>query len=139
MLRKILVGLDGSKGSFKALEEALLLASLAGKEVHTVSVEEIPRFPGTIDEIIEEKEAADTRFGLAISKAQKTAEEKGVKIEAHVLVGHEVKTIVEFVKEKGYDLLVIGFMEHSPVYDRIMGGTCQSLVHLAPCAVLVVR
>ncbi len=139
MLRKILVGLDGSKGSFKALEEALLLSSLAGTEIHTVSVEEIPRFPGTIDEVIEVKEAADTRFGLAIAKAQETTEERGVKIEAHVLVGHEVKSIVEFVKERGYDLLVIGFMGHSAVYDRIMGGTCQSLVRLAPCAVLVVK
>ncbi len=139
MLRKILVGLDGSKGSFKALEESLLLASLVGTEVHTVSVEELPRFPGTIDEVVEEKETADARFELAISKAKRMADEQGVNLKAHVLVGHEVKTIVEFIKERGYELLVIGFMGHSAVYDRVMGGTCQSLVRLAPCAVLVVK
>jgi len=139
MLKKIVVGLDGSKGSFRALEEGLLLASLAGTELHTISVEEVPRFPGTIGEVVEEKETADTRFGVAISKAQKIAEERGVKIEAHVLVGHEVRTIVEFVKEREYDLLVIGFMGHSALYDRVMGGTCQALVRLAQCAVLVVK
>ncbi len=139
MLRKILVGLDGSKGSFKALEESLLLASLVGTEVHTVSVEELPRFPGTIVEVVEEKETADARFELAISKAKRMADEQGVNLKAHVLVGHEVKTIVEFIKERGYELLVIGFMGHSAVYDRVMGGTCQSLVRLAPCAVLVVK
>ena len=139
MLKKIVVGLDGSKGSFKALEEGVLLASLAGAELHTISVEEVPRFPGTIGEVVEEKEAADTRFGLAISHAQKMAEESGVNLKAHVLVGHEVKTIVEFVKEREYDLLVIGFMGHSALYDRVMGGTCQALVRLAPCAVLVVK
>lgn len=139
MLKKIIVGLDGSKGSFRAVEEGVLLSSLAGTELHTISVEEVPRFPGTIDEVVEEKEAADTRFGLAISQAQKMAEERGVNLKAHVLVGHEVKTIVEFVKEREYDLLVIGFMGHSALYDRVMGGTCQALVRLAPCSVLVVK
>jgi len=46
---------------------------------------------------------------------------------------------VEFIKQNGFDLLVIGFMGHSAVYDRVMGSTCQSLVRLAPCAVLVVK
>jgi nucleotide-binding universal stress UspA family protein len=139
MLKKILVGLDGSKGSFKALEESLLLASLAGTEIHAISVEEIPRYPGTIDEVIEEKETADTRFGIAISQAQKMADERGLKLKAHVVVGHEVKTIVEFAKANDFDMLAIGFMGHSALYDRVMGGTCQALVRLAPCTVLVVK
>lgn len=139
MLTKILVGLDGSKGSFKALEEGLLLATLAGVELHTISVEEVPRFPGTIGEVIEEKEAQDTRFGAAIAQARKMAEDRGVKLRPHVVIGHEVKTIVEFVSEGGYDLLAIGFMGHSALYERVMGGTCQSLVRLVPCTVLVVK
>jgi nucleotide-binding universal stress UspA family protein len=139
MFKKMLVGLDGSKHSFKALEEALILASLAGTEVHTISVEEVPRFPGTIGEVVEETEAADTRFGLAISKAENMAKERGVQLTTHVIAGHEVKTIVEFVKENSCDMLVIGFMGHSAIYARVMGGTCQNLVRLAPCTVLVVK
>jgi nucleotide-binding universal stress UspA family protein len=139
MLRKIIVGLDGSKGSFKALEEGLHLAALANTELHTISVEEMPRFPGTIDEVVEEKDAQDTRFGTAIRQAQGMAEEQGVKLCPHVVIGHEVKTIVDFIKENGHDLLILGFMGHSAVYDRIMGGTCQNLLRLAPCAVLVVK
>jgi nucleotide-binding universal stress UspA family protein len=139
MLKKILVGLDGSKGSFKAFEEALVLASLANAELHTISVEEVPRFPGTIGEVVEEKEAADTRFGVAIAQAEKIAHDRGVTLVPHVIVGHEVKTIVELVTDGGYDLLAIGFMGHSALYERVMGGTCQSLVRLVPCTVLVVK
>jgi nucleotide-binding universal stress UspA family protein len=139
MMKKILVGLDGSEGSFKALEEGILLASLTGVELHTISVAEVPRFPGTIDEVVEVKEAEGTRFAAAISQAQEIAESKDVKLKSHVLAGHEVKTIVEFLEEKEYDLLIIGFMGHSAIYNRIMGGTCQALVRLAPCAVLVVK
>jgi nucleotide-binding universal stress UspA family protein len=139
MFKKMLVGLDGSKHSFKALEKALNLASLAGTEVHTISVEEVPRFPGTIGEVVEEKESADTKFGLAVSKAERRANERGVRLIAHVIAGHEVKTIVEFVKENAFDMLVIGFMGHSAIYARVMGGTCQNLVRLAPCTVMVVK
>jgi nucleotide-binding universal stress UspA family protein len=139
MLKKILVALDGSKGSFKALEEGLFLARLANTELHTISVEEVPRFPGTIDEVVEEKDAQDTKFGVAIAQAQKMAEDRGVKLCPHVLIGHEVRTIVEFVTENEYDMLIVGFMGHSAIYDRIMGGTCQNLVRLAPCTVLVAK
>lgn len=60
-------------------------------------------------------------------------------ITPHVIVGHEVKTVVEFVKRQQFDLLVVGSLGHSALYDRIMGGTCQRLVRLAPCSVLVVK
>jgi nucleotide-binding universal stress UspA family protein len=139
MLKKILVGLDGSRGSFKALGEAILLAMLAGTEVHTISVEEVPRYPGAIDEFMAEKEVKDTNYGPVITQAQARAKEQGVTLKPFVMIGHEVKTIVEFVTQNKYDLLVIGFMGHSALYDRVMGGTCQALVRLAPCPVLVVK
>jgi nucleotide-binding universal stress UspA family protein len=135
MLKRILVGLDGSKGSFNALRQGVLLAVLAGTELHTISVEEVTRFPGTISEAT----AADTMFGAAIAQAQRIAGELGVSLLPHVVMGHEVKSIVEFIEEREYDILVIGFMGHSALYDRVIGGTCQSLVQLAPCAVLVVK
>jgi nucleotide-binding universal stress UspA family protein len=139
MHRKILHGLDGSEGSFKALAEALDLAKEYQAELHTVSVEELPRYPGTVGEVIEEKAAANGRFRDAIAQARAMAESAGVTLQPHVIVGHEVKTIVEFIKHNEIDLLVIGFMGHSALYDRVMGSTCQSLVRLAPCSVLVVK
>jgi len=139
MHRKILHGLDGSAGSFKALEEALELAKCHESELHTISVEEVPHYTETVGEFIEEKETLNGVFKEALNKAREMADAKGVCIRSHVMVGHEVKTIVEFIKQNGFDLLVIGFMGHSAVYDRVMGSTCQSLVRLAPCAVLVVK
>jgi len=139
MLSKILHGLDGSEGAFAALATALDLAKRYGAELHTISVEEIPRYPGAIGEVVEEKQAANGRFADAVSRARAMAQKAGVPLHAHVLVGHEVKTIVEFTKAHGFDLLVVGFMGHSALYDRVMGSTCQGLVRLAPCSVLVVK
>jgi len=139
MHKKILHGLDGSAGSLKALEEALDLARLYSAELHTVSVEEVPHYTETIGEFVEEKEALNGAFKEALTKAREMAAAKDVAIHSHVIVGHEVKTFVEFIEQRGFDLLVIGFMGHSALYDRVMGSTCQSLVRLAPCTVLVVK
>jgi nucleotide-binding universal stress UspA family protein len=76
---------------------------------------------------------------LAIAKARETAAAVGVELISHVIIGHEVKTIVEFIRAGGFDLLVIGFLGHSALYERVMGGTCQNLVRLAPCSVVVVK
>ena len=137
--KKILVGLDGSEAFFKALDEAVQLARLCGAALHTISVEEIPHYPETVDEVNEAKEEADEKFQPALRKARKIAESAGVELQTTLLVGHEVKTIIEFVEHGGFDLLVIGFMGHSALYDRVMGSTCQALVRLAPCTVLVVK
>jgi nucleotide-binding universal stress UspA family protein len=139
MYKKILHGLDGSEGSFKALAQAVDLSKAYAVPLHTISVEEVPHYAGTIGEVIEEKAAANGRFGDAIRKARELAAKAGVEITPHMIVGHEVKSIVEFIKRHGFDVLVIGFMGHSALYERVMGGTCQGLVRLAPCSVLVVK
>ena len=126
-------------GSFKALIESIELANHYGAELHTISVEELPHYPGTIGEVVEEKRIANGKFGSAVQKAREMANSAGQDLKSHVIVGHEVKTIVEFVKKYGFDLLVIGFLGHSALYGRVMGGTYQSLVRLAPCSVLVVK
>ncbi len=138
-MKKILVGLDGSDGSFKAFAEGLAFAKVFNAAIETISVEEIPHFAETIGEIVDEKKTEDTKFGSAIRMVREIARKNDVSIHSHVVIGHEVKSIIEFVLEHKFDLLVIGFMGHSALYDRVMGGTCQGLVRLAPCSVFVVK
>jgi len=131
--------LYGSECSLKVLVEAIDLASRVGAELHTISVEEVPRYAGTIGEVVEEKASANGRYADAITRVRGLGAAKGIEIRSHIVVGHEVKSIVEFIKRYGFDVLVIGFMGHSAIYERVMGGTCQNLVRLAPCSVIVVK
>jgi len=139
MYSKILLAQDGSEGAFKALAEAIDLAKVYGAELHTISVEEIPHYAETVGEVIEEQAWGNHVFQEAVQRSREMAAAAGVEIRSHILIGHEVKTIVGFIKAHGFDLLVVGFMGHSALYDRVMGSTCQSLVRLAPCSVLVVK
>jgi Universal stress protein UspA and related nucleotide-binding proteins len=138
-MNKILHGLDGSPYSFKALEEAIRLAKLYDAELHTISVEEMPRFPETVSELADEKDAEDSKFYEIVKKAQDMAKTQGWQIDCHIQIGHEVKTIMEFIKKNSIDFLVIGFMGNSALYDRVMGSTCQTLVRMAPCSVLIIK
>ena len=139
MFRKILVANDGSPGAQAALSAAIDLALECGGELHMICIEEIPRFAATIDEIEEEKEEAGLRFTAVIKRAKELAGQKGVSLETHLLAGHPVPSIVEFLRAGTFDLLVVGFMGHSAIYNRLIGSTTDRLVDHAPCAVLVIK
>jgi nucleotide-binding universal stress UspA family protein len=86
-----------------------------------------------------EIEAADRRFAPVLSKSKALASEQGLNLHCHVLPGHAVSTIVEFIEERGFDLLITGFAGHSALYNRIMSTTTNRVLTLAPCTVMVVK
>ena len=139
MFKQIVVANDGSEGGFKALTMACELAKLHHSKLHMISVEVLPDFPASVDEIVEEKEAQNHRFHEVLERARGIAKAKGVKLEMEVLAGHAAASIVERAKTLKADLVVAGFMGHSALYERIIGGTADRLVRLAPCPVLVVK
>lgn len=138
-MEKILVGLDGSLNSFKALNEAIRLSKFYDAELHTISVDKASRYPETADEVQSLKTSAESKFRPCIEKAKQIAAERGCTIETHIFTGHEVKTIIDFIKDNKVDYLVVGFVGVSDVYEIMMGGTSSSLVRMAPCDVLVVK
>ena len=139
MFAKILVANDGSPGALKALAAAIALARQHKAALHMVTVEELPRFPASIDEVEEVKAEEDHRLMPVLDAARAQAGAAGVALATHLVPGHPVEAIVALVAAEGFDLLVAGFMGHSALYQRIIGGTADRLVDLAPCAVLVVK
>jgi nucleotide-binding universal stress UspA family protein len=139
MYRKILIANDGSEGAAKALAAAIGLARRFKAPLHMVSVEEMPRFPTTVDEVVEEKQEANRIFDRVIERARVQAKAAHVRFETHVVAGHTVPSIVELIERESCDLLVIGYMGHSALYNRLIGSTTDRLVELAPCQVLVVK
>jgi len=139
MVSKILIANDGSKGAGKALAAALGLAKRQKTELHMICVEELPRLPATMDEVVEEKREADQKFVRVLADARMRAKSERVKLTTHVVAGHPVPTIVDFIKDRRFELLVIGYMGHSALYNRVIGSTTDRLVELAPCSVLVVK
>lgn len=139
MFEKILIANDGSEGARRALGAAINLAKSYGADLHMISVEELPRFAASIEEVVEEKAEADHRFESVVTSALGQAKAQGVTLATHIVPGHAVSAIVEFIERERFDLLVVGFMGHSALYNRLIGSTTDRLVEHAPCAVLVVK
>jgi nucleotide-binding universal stress UspA family protein len=140
MYRRILVAHDGSDHAKKALSKGIGLAKCFGAELHMICVEEhLPHYAATVGEVLEEKAEEDSYFGRLAREAKAEAAAQGVDLHAFITPGHEVETVVHYVENHGVDLLVIGFMGHSRVLGRIMGGSAANMTRLAPCSVLVVK
>ena len=141
MFRKILVGFDGSQGSWKALRAAIALAKLQpGSELWAVSVEEhLPRMPEVIDELAEEKDRENEVFAALHREAAVLARKSGVALNVKTIAGHAAQGIVRFARQLESDLVVIGHSGHSGVWGTFLGGTAEKVVRHATCAVLVVR
>ncbi len=139
MFRRILIAHDGSPGGAKAFSAAMSLAASHKSELHMISVEELPQIPASIDEVVEEKREIQRRFDKLVGHARAEAKKQQIAFEAHVVSGHAVSKIVECVEQQKFDLLVVGYMGHSALYNRLIGSTTDRLVEHASCAVLVVK
>jgi nucleotide-binding universal stress UspA family protein len=139
MFEKILIANDGSQGAARALSAAIGLAKQLQAELHMICVEELPRFPTSMDEVIEDQIDEEHRFVSVITTAKAQSQAAGIALRSHVLPGHAVPTICEFVERERVDLLIVGYMGHSALYNRLIGSTTDRLVELAQCTVLVVK
>jgi nucleotide-binding universal stress UspA family protein len=140
MFKKILVGYDGSDGSRKALRAAIDMAKHYGAVLHSISVEEdLPHYAATVGEVLEAKAEKNGYFAKLVEEAREMAAKESVTLHTKVVAGHEVQTIVDYVREHHFDLVIIGFMGHSKIYDRVWGSTSQNITRLVPCTVMVVK
>jgi nucleotide-binding universal stress UspA family protein len=140
MFKKILVGYDGSEGSKKALRMAVDITKCYGAELHSISVEEdLPHYAATVGEVQEAKAEKNGYFAKLVDEAKEMAAKEAVVLHTKIIAGHEVETIVDYAKDHRFDLVVIGFMGHSKIYDRVWGSTSQNIARLVPCTVMVVK
>ncbi len=151
---KILVAVDGSRASKRALEYSLKIAEETEGELHVIHViEEVPiglskniaglsvatrEFTPPPIPIPRSLKIKITRSALEVLEyARIKAEEKGVKIEFIVCEGDPVRKILEEV-ERGYDMLVVGFGVGGWLRARF-GGVMEKLLWKSRIPVLVVK
>jgi nucleotide-binding universal stress UspA family protein len=141
MFQKILVGLDGSKSSWRAFAKALEIARHMGAELHALTVEESQaRRPEGPDAASQEDSslAEMTLSGSILMQARQRGMEVGVEVHGRSVEGHEIRTILAITEKGKFDLLVVGRTGHSKVFQDQAGSTATMLMLRAPCALLAV-
>ena len=129
---KILVGIDDSEVSARALELAVKHAKAFDAQVDLVHSMEKG------DE--SEQEAIQKAEGL-LEARKKRLEDAGVVCDTHLLIRGLTpgEDLVTFAKERGMEEIVIGVRRRSKVGKLIFGSTAQQVILRAPCPVVTVK
>ncbi len=147
MIDKLLVALDGSNHSLKAVDYASeIAASLKAKVIllYVVKPQELPEglreyaelehIPG-IDVDILKKVAGDL-----VSNAEKRAREKGVEdIVGEVEEGPVARTIIARAQHHDVNMIVVGSRGLGNVEATLRGGVSHRVELMAKCPVLTVK
>lgn len=141
-MRKILVPIDGSQHSVRALDVVLGRRGLEkGSEIHLLNVQ-YPVDSGHARMFVGEEALHDYHQaeGLtALEEAGKKLDEAHVAYSRHVLVGHISETIVRFAEEKGFDEIVMGTHGRSGLTHLLLGSIASEVVQKSKLPVTLVK
>jgi nucleotide-binding universal stress UspA family protein len=144
-INRILVPVDFSAHSEKAVRYATTVANRFGARLELVHVVEDPFVTGAWSSeafVPNMPELLDT---LTNAAQQQMAELKtrlaahGFVVETAVITGQPAQTIVEHAIRGGFDLIVMGTHGRTGLSHVVMGSIAERVVQKAPCAVLTVR
>jgi nucleotide-binding universal stress UspA family protein len=136
---KILVAIDGSQASEKALATAVDLATHYRAELIAVSVVELPVVAGDAGEIEGLREGAEAHFKQIGQAAVAYAHSRGAVLRSVILRGHAADSIVRFAESEGVGLVVLGQHGHSRITRFFLGSTTDRVSEHAPCTVMIVK
>ena len=139
MFTKILVAIDGSPASEKALAAAVDLAANYRAELTALGVAEIPEVVGMVDEVDEIRQGTETHFRQIGEAAVNYARSRGVALRSVVVRGHAADAIVRYAESEGMDLIVLAQHGHSRIARFLLGSTSDRVSEHSLCTVMIVK
>ena len=146
MSKTILVPVDGSRHSKKALEFACEYASKFDASIHLVHVAQplhndktlvLGAAAVTVHASREELESAGKQV---IDAAVEVASEHGCEgVTSEIDGGDPAQVIVRTAKSKNADMIVMGTRGLSNLSELLVGSVSNKVTHLSPCTVVTVR
>jgi nucleotide-binding universal stress UspA family protein len=151
VIKKVLVAVDGSENSDRALDFALDLAEKYTAGVTVLNVSESPAIGTVTLEPTEPTAYAGVTVNFykdlqrfheeILRKAVNRAREfkPNVTVLSKLREGNAASEIVAEAKEGGFDIIVVGHKGLGRVKELFLGNISEKVAHLAPCPVMIVR
>jgi len=135
---KILVPLDGSKYSEKALLRAIELVSAFDSEIILLYVIEKIHPVNFLDRN-EYLKILRTFGEKTLQKADKKLQQKGITAKILLKEGHVVNEIEKTVKKEKCNLLIVGNKGLGSFTKFLLGSVSNKLAHSSSCTLLIVK
>lgn len=140
-MKSILVAVDGSPHSLKAIAQAAELAKGLHARLELVFVlPPILLAPSVYGEAVKKVEEGNRLAAEEIlGKAKKAAADAGVEADTVMASGAPAEAIADLAKDERIWGVVIGAKGHSAVSRVLLGSVTDRLVHICSRPVLVIR
>jgi len=141
LFSKVLVPIDGSDNSFRALDAALLLSENLGAKVTAIHVmEEIPVLHIQSEKLLRQLlDAYKKERQVILTKCSEIATSKGLSINTKLLQGNAGSTILDVCEKEKYDLIVMGSRGMGKFRELVLGSVSNKIVHHSSCPVMIIR
>lgn len=141
MFSKVLVPVDGSDNSLRALDAALLLSEKLGAEVTAIHVmEEIPVLHIQSEKLLRKLiDDYKKESQLILSKCSEIAAKKGLSLKTKLVQGNAGSTILDFCEKGKCDVIVMGSRGLGKFKELVLGSVSSKIVHHSSCPVMIIR
>lgn len=147
-ITRMLIAIDKSGYKDRIASYALSLAKLTGAEIRAIHVIDKSSL-GVVGEMLGYYRGGKVEAYVEVLKKQseklldeiRTAgEDQGVTVKAEVIVGSSAaESIIDYAKDNGIDLIVIGTKGMSGVQKFLLGSVANNVIVNAHCPVLAIR
>ena len=148
MQEKILLATDGSANSRKALQFAVEMSSRYDAQLHVLHVVSTMEIPLDILEYISAEDIEDPpasvyleKIGLKIlQQSERECRITGCEnVRTAVLRGDPADMIIEFAKENGIDIIILGSRGFHGIKGKLLGSVSRKVSHNADCTCIIVK
>jgi nucleotide-binding universal stress UspA family protein len=142
MLSKILVPVDGSDNSFRALEQAIFLATKIQEAQITAVyiIEDLPSLyiysPKTIEKLHSDYKSEYVKI---LERCKEMANKSRININTVLLEGDPASKIIGYSEMEKFDLIIIGSRGMGKFKEMIIGSVSNKVLHHAKSSVMLVR
>ena len=139
---KILIPVDGSSYSERAVKQVLELADSGAKLAITLLNVQVPIASGHVRMFISQDEVNSYHQdeGLAaLANSRALLEAAGVPYNYHIGVGRVAETIVRFAREGNIDKIVMGTHGRGGLLELLLGSVAHEVLKNATVPVLLVK
>jgi nucleotide-binding universal stress UspA family protein len=137
--QRIILPVDGSDGSARAVKKALSLAKDTGVDIRALYVMEFP-YVASVDmsfsypDIIE---IIKKRGNEVLDKVKKQGSKLGVRVKTILVEGIPDDQIIKEAKKE--DLIVMGCKGRTALSRILVGSVCEKVLHHSKSPVMVIR
>lgn len=145
MYKKILVPLDGSDRSTKALSHTVELAQKLSAKVTLIHV--VPSLPPYVNTAVDRLGHAQQSIldelmkngQELLSQYVSSIQDKNIEVDTVTVMGQPADEIIEKARAENYDLIVVGSRGLGEIKGYLMGSVSNRVSRHASCPVLIIR